>query len=109
MADENKAGPLPSAAVAADEPSVWVSQNILKGGEECWSCGITPGTNPESTMPSILITSTDVEEDCKQIEFCEDCAAEIFRFFTMEHLSFMKDKEKHKNWIFSGSPFFVEG
>jgi len=112
MADEPvNPGPLPSAQAAATEDfSIYINQSVMKGGEECWSCGLTPGTNETSTMPGILITGAgeEFEEagEYKQIELCEECAAEIFRFFTLEHLAFLKDKEKHKDWIFAKSPCF---
>ena len=95
----------PSTPASNDYP-IYVSQTELRGGEECWSCGVTPGTEPTSVLKSTLFTASDPSED-KQIELCEDCSAEIFRYFVISHLEFMKDKEKFKEWIFAGSPFFA--
>lgn len=97
----------PASPSGDADRSIYVVLSKIKGGEECWSCGMTPGTDPKTEMPSVLITGAS-EDDYNQIEVCEDCAAEIFRFFTLGHLAFLKDKEKHKDWIFEGNPYFPQ-
>jgi hypothetical protein len=90
-----------------NEDGFCIYPSDIKGGEECWGCGMTPGITSNATpIKSIMLSAT--HEKYEYIDLCEDCCAVVAKFFVMNHLAFLKDREKNKDWIFAGTPSFPQ-